>query len=148
MPLATYLRGWSGLVHSLYVWLARGGTRVQPHRTFWGRSITHCLYGQQYIPDWRDPHITICYTLNFDLVTDAASRGFPVLAPFDPPILQPHSRTKHEVDRTNPRGDMAIRNFPIMGQMRSLSVGRRWVGRSSLYMYTSSYTDLFAVLGT
>jgi len=47
-----------------------------------------------------------------------------------------HSRTKHEVDRTTPRGDMAISNFPNMGQMRSRSV----VGRSSIY--TSSYTVL------
>jgi len=35
---------------------------------------------KQYIPDWRDPHVTICYTLNLDIVTHAASRGFPVLA--------------------------------------------------------------------
>jgi len=92
------------LVHSLYVWLARGGTRVQPHRTFRGRSLTHCLYGQTVHP-WlkrptryhmlhlelwprdrrciaRFPSVSISfgYTLNLDLVTDAASRGFPVLA--------------------------------------------------------------------
>ena len=67
------------LVHSLYVWLARGGTQVQPHRTFWGRSLAHCLYSQTVHPWLKRPHVTICYTLNFDLVTDAASRGFPVL---------------------------------------------------------------------
>jgi len=68
------------LVLSLYVWLARGGTRVQPHRTFWGRSLTHCLYGQTVHRWLKRPHVTIWYTLNFDLVTDAASLGFPVLA--------------------------------------------------------------------
>jgi len=30
------------------------------------------------------------------------------LAPFDPPTRKPHRRTKHEVDRTTPPGDMAI----------------------------------------
>jgi len=43
------------LVHSLYVWLARGGTWVQPHRTFWGRSLTHCLYGQTVHPWLKRP---------------------------------------------------------------------------------------------
>jgi len=43
------------LVHSLYVWLARGGTRVQPHRTFWGRSLTYCLYRQTVHPWLKRP---------------------------------------------------------------------------------------------
>jgi len=52
MPLATYLRGWSTL---LYVWLAWGGTQMQPHRTFWGRSLAHCLYGQTVHPWLKRP---------------------------------------------------------------------------------------------
>ena len=70
------------LVHFLYVWLSRGGTRVQPHQTFWGRSLTHCLYGQTVHP-WLKRPCTRYHMLhldNVDIVTDAASRGFPVLA--------------------------------------------------------------------
>ena len=44
-----------------------------------------------------------------------------------------HPRTKHGVNRTIRRGDMAIWNFP------KKEVGRRSVGRSSIY---TSYTDL------
>ena len=56
---------------------------------------------------------------------------------------KPHIRTKHEVDRTTPGGDMTIWNFPNMAQMRK-SVGRRSVGRSvgRSSIYTSSYTVL------
>jgi len=32
----------------------------------------------------------------------------PEIAPFYPPTRKPHRRTKYEVDRTTPRGDMAI----------------------------------------
>jgi len=77
MPLATYLRGWSTLCmcdlqeegpecnHT-------GHSEVDPQPIAFTAKL--------YIPDCRDPHVTICYTLNFDLVTDAASRGFLVLA--------------------------------------------------------------------
>jgi len=47
------------------------------------------------------------------------------LAPFDPPTRKLHRRTKHEVDRRNPRGVMAIWNFPKCEVGRS--VGRRSV---------------------
>ena len=46
------------LVHSLHVWLARGGTGVQPHRTFWGRSLAHCLYSQTVHPWLKRPTAT------------------------------------------------------------------------------------------
>ena len=36
----------------------------------------------------------------------------PELAPFDPTTPKTHPKTKHEVDRTTLRGDMAIWNFP------------------------------------
>jgi len=32
----------------------------------------------------------------------------PEIAPSDPPTPKTHCRTKHEVDRTTPRGDIAI----------------------------------------
>jgi len=97
------------LVHSMYVWLARGETRVQPPRKLWVRSLAHCLYGQTVHPWLKRPtryhmlhlepwpcdrgciawfpsvSMPFGYTLNFDLylathVTDDASRGFLVLA--------------------------------------------------------------------
>jgi len=81
------------LVHSMYVWLARGETRVQPPRKLWVRSLAHCLYGQTVHPwlkrptryhmlhlepwpcDWGCiawfPSVSMSfgYTLNIDLVT-------------------------------------------------------------------------------
>jgi len=58
----------------------------------------------------------------------------------------PENPTKHEVDRTTPRGDMAIWNFP------KCEVGRSVLCRQPS-IYTFSYTDaiyssfLFATLG-
>jgi len=57
------------------------------------------------------------------------------IAPFDRRPRKPHRRTKHEVDRMTPCGDMAIWFFP---NERSV------VGRSSIY--TSSYTNLIILL--
>ena len=58
----------------------------------------------------------------------------PEIVPFDPLTPKTPRRIKHEVDRTTPRGDMAIWNFPNVSSV----VGRR----SVLNIYTSSYTDL------
>ena len=59
---------------------------------------------------------------------------------------KPHPRTKREVDRTTPRGDMAIWNFPNIGQMRK-SVGRRSVLNIYFFLHCS-HILLFATLGT
>ena len=67
------------------------------------------------------------------------------IAPLDPPSRKPHPRTKHGVDRTTGCRDMAIWNFR---NERSV-VGRRSVGRSSIYTYLHwSHILLFAILGT
>ena len=56
-------------------------TRRDPSATTpdWGRSLTHYLYGQT-VHLWlkRPTRYHMLYTLNFDIATDAASRGFPV----------------------------------------------------------------------
>ena len=104
------------LVHSLYVWLAREETRVQPHRTFCGRSLAHCLYGQTIHPWLKRPHVTICYTLNFDLVNDAASRGFLVLAC--------HLATPWTLVFVT---DAALRGFPVLAWHLGTPCDRRCI---------------------
>jgi len=96
--------------------------------------------------------VSFGYTLNFDLVTDAASRGFLVLAchlarlciaRFPSVSAIRSADLENPTVEPTPRGDMAIWNFPNMTQMRKSvdrSVGRSPVGRSSIY--TSSYTVL------
>ena len=72
------------------------------------------------------------YTLNFDIVTTLHRVVSQCWRHSIRRPRKPHRRTKHEVDRTTPRGDMTIWNFP--------NVRSSVVGRSSIY--TSSYTDL------
>jgi len=57
------------------------------------------------------------------------------------PPRKPHRRTKHEVDRVTPRGDMAVWNFP------KCEVGRRSVLNIYFFLHWS-YILLFATLGT
>jgi len=67
---------------------------------------------------------------------------------------KPHRRTKHEVDRTTPRGNMAIWNFPKCEVVGRSSVVGRWspvASRSVLNIYFFlhwSHILLFATLGT
>jgi len=54
----------------------------------------------------------------------------PEIAPFDPPTSKTHRRTKHEVDRTTPRGDghLKFSKCEVVGRSSvavSLVAGRR-----------------------
>jgi len=139
-----------------------GGKTFLPEKYVWTRNSLDCgqsnyssrivfsdipfEFGQTGISTIRIIHSADIATWIFQDGRRAAILDLakPEIAPFDPPTRKPYRRTKHEVDRTNPRRDMTIWIFP---NVRSLVVGRR--SDLNIYFFLHwSHILLFATLGT